>query len=87
MAVAPPDSLIPQLAEALGLDPKRCRSIDLHMRTNDVLTVTATEYIDVEQAGRIIQLMRSRDYALVPREHYDRLVRHVGVIGGGFGDA
>lgn len=73
MTIAPTDPLIPQLAEAMGLDPKRCRSIDLHLRTNDVVTATVQEYVEAYQAGSLIKLFRSGEYVLVRKEEWDAL--------------
>lgn len=70
MTVALPNPLIPKLAEALGLEPERCRSIDLHMRTDDVLTVSAQEYVSADHADHVIKVVRHADYALVPKGEY-----------------
>jgi pyrroloquinoline quinone (PQQ) biosynthesis protein C len=67
MAIAMPNPLLKRLAEALGLDPNRCRSIDLHLRTDDVVTVSAVEYVDEEQAERVVKVMKSVEYFLVPK--------------------
>ena len=73
MAIAVPSPLIPKLAEALGLDANRCRSIDLHLRTNDALTVSTVEYVDQQQADRVIKVMQSAEYVLVPKAEIERL--------------
>lgn len=75
MAVAMPDPLIPSLAEAMGLDPGRCRSIDLHLRTNDVVTVNTVEYVHAQHLDGVITAIREAEYALVPKAEYDRLVQ------------
>lgn len=76
MAIAVPSPLIPRLAEALGLDANRCRSIDLHLRADDVLTVSTVQYIDEEQADRVIKVMQSAEYVLVPKADIEGLRQH-----------
>lgn len=68
MAVAVPNPLIPQLAEALGLNPRKCRSLNLQVATDDAVMVHVNEYVDEEQLSRVIQCFTPREYVLVPRD-------------------
>lgn len=68
MAVAMPHPLIPQLAEALGLNPRKCRSLTMRVATNDAVTVHVDEYVDEDQLERVTQCFTLRDYVLVPQD-------------------
>lgn len=65
MAVVPPNPIIPRLAEALGLNPKKCRSLSLRASINDAVMVTADEYADERQLENVIKCFTKRDYTLV----------------------
>lgn len=65
MSVAIGNPIIPQLVEALGLNPRKCRSIGLRVSVDDVVTADVCEYVDEEQLNRVIQCFTSRQYVLV----------------------
>lgn len=66
MSIATPNPLIPQLAEALGLNPRKCRSVTLRLSVDDVVMANVCEYVDEDSANRVIQCFSSRQYVLVP---------------------
>lgn len=67
MSAVSANSLLPQLADALGLDPTRLRGITLEASTDSVVTASVNQYIDGEQLNRIIQCFSFGDYVLVPK--------------------
>jgi hypothetical protein len=68
MAVAIPNPLIPKLAKALGLNPRKCRSLRLNISTNDIVTADVTEYVDESQLEKVLQCFTPREYVLVPKD-------------------
>lgn len=67
MTVAVPNPLIPKLAELLGVDPKRCRSLTLRLCTDDVVTVRTEEYVSESQIESVIQCFAAKEYVLIER--------------------
>lgn len=55
-----------ELAKALGLDPKKVRSLTIRCAVNEVATVTAETFVVDEQAGQVATLLQR--YVLVEKE-------------------
>ena len=69
MAITLPNPLIPKLAEALGLNPRKCKSVRLNISTDDAVRADVTEYVDEHQLERIIQCFTfAQKYVLVPED-------------------
>lgn len=67
MPIAIPNPLIPRLAEALGLDPKRCRSLTLRLCTDDVVTASVDQYVTEGELEKVIQCFATKEYVLAER--------------------
>ena len=65
MSIAISNPIIPQVAEALGLNPRKCRSVSLRLSVDDVVTADVCEYVDEEQLNKVIKCFTPREYVLV----------------------
>lgn len=65
------NNLAARICAALGL--KRCRSLNLRLAVDDVVTVNATTYVDADQLAGVAEVLETNDYVLVKREDLRRL--------------
>lgn len=61
--VAGPDPVAKRLAESIGL--RNCRNATIRMAVDEVMTVTATTYVERDEAGRMIDVLKDMKYTLV----------------------
>lgn len=66
MAIVFPNPLIPQIAEALGLNPRNVRSLRLNVSIDECVTADVCEYVDETSLDSVIKLFANRKYVLVP---------------------
>lgn len=64
-------TLAARICAALGL--KRCRTLNIRMAVDDVVTVNATTYVDRDQLTGVAEVLETGDYVLVKREDLRRL--------------
>jgi hypothetical protein len=55
-----------QICEALGLDAKKVRAIDIHIKTRELVTATVEHYVTGEQVDSLTTVLSS--YSLASRE-------------------
>lgn len=72
MAISGVHPALGRIMEALGLG--LCRGFTLSANVDDVVRIQAEQYATGEQLDGVAAALETRDYVLVPREEYDRLV-------------
>ena len=72
MAVMVTNPFLKRIVDALGLSS--CRGFTLKASVDDVARIQAERYVTGEQLDGVANALETKDYVLVPREEYDRLV-------------
>ncbi len=77
MAVFGTNPILGRIVDALGLG--LCRGFTLKASVDDVARIQAEQYATGEQLDGVAAALETKDYVLLPREEYDRLVAAVPV--------
>jgi len=71
MAIAVTSPAVGRLAAALGLE--RCRSATISLGVDEVVTITAQQYAEVDQLTRMAVEIETNDYVVITRDEYEKL--------------
>jgi hypothetical protein len=71
MAIAVTSPAVGRLAAALGLE--RCRSATISLGVDEVVTIRAQQYAEVDQLTRMAVEIETNDYVVITRNEYEVL--------------
>jgi hypothetical protein len=71
MAIAVTSPAVGRLAAALGLE--RCRSATISLGVDEVVTIRAQQYAEVNQLTRMAAELETNDYVVITRHEYEVL--------------